>query len=180
MAQSMSPLPAVALHDLRPTASRSNSLASTASNSSATSLRRRSRTRTRTLPSGRRGKNTNMQSQEDAIDTQDDTRPASNTDDIPPLPLLRTSEQEDAVDSSRPVIPKRSPRRLQSPPPQSQDNDLSQSLLDGSHRERAHSSVNVREVLTDSTRGRQTRSEGGSIRGVSSIFSIFLSCSQFP
>ena len=158
--------------DLRagPTTTRSNSLASTASSTNGSSLRRRSRTRTRTLTSvhSKRGK-----SQGPAGDQPEDTRAYSAPEDAPPLPPLLISDREDdAVSSSgeslvfSPPPPRRfkptssAPRQvfLTERPPEA--------VFRG--RERAHSSANARDVFVDTTvnRGRQARSENGSIRGV--------------
>ncbi|TCD61543.1 hypothetical protein EIP91_008271 [Steccherinum ochraceum] len=166
------------------TATRSNSLASTHSNASsvASSLRRRSRTRTRTLTSTsstpRKGKSKSRGPVED-----DDGHSDSAREDAPPLPPLLISDREDDVVSSSgeslvysPPPPRRykpeasssSRRPMPGPGPAFLSDKPQEAVFRA--RERAHSSVSARgrDVFVEESlhRGRQARSENGSVRGV--------------
>ncbi|KAH8100101.1 hypothetical protein BXZ70DRAFT_973392 [Cristinia sonorae] len=150
-----------------PTTTRSNSIVSTASSNSGASLRRRSRTRTRTLTSSRRGK-----SQGPADDAVEDG-PLSALEDAPPLPpLLISDHEDDAVSSSGEslVFSPPLPRRLKPSSSSRRQELLTDRPPEGvfKGRERAHSSASARDVFVDTTinRGRQARSESGSIRAV--------------
>ncbi|KAL4247213.1 hypothetical protein ABKN59_007913 [Abortiporus biennis] len=168
MAQSVAQLP-IGIR-AGPTTTRSNSLASTASSNSGASLRRRSRTRTRTLPSGRRGKSIGPSDAERGRD-DDEESVLSSREGVPPLPPLdpfglnghaSLSKHDDSGYGYSPRKPKassssqRPPFLVQQPP---------QELL-VQRRERSKSSVHVRDIPPEANRGRQTKSENGSMRGV--------------
>ncbi|KAI0072532.1 hypothetical protein K474DRAFT_1711512 [Panus rudis PR-1116 ss-1] len=139
----------------RPSAVRSNSLVSTASsvassNSAASSLRRRSRTRTRTLnPSSRRGKSAGPS--ESGADSEDGRSVRGGDDAPPPVPSLNPTDTASAPRASM------SGKRAEFVSSHLQ-------VLRPAGRERAHSTVHVRDLPGE--RGRQTRSENGSVRGV--------------
>lgn len=153
----------VPLPNLLPTPlARSNSIISTASSASTNSrasLRRRSRTRTRrksVVGDNRNGGEEN-----------------SKQEDAPPLPPLNVSGTSNNI-----VIP-----LVDSPGPiQHPQEGLAEaerwlgvgSVKKQTGRARALSSVNLRDV-PESARGRQTKSENGSVRGVSLFLNTFYS-----
>lgn len=161
------PAPVLSSLQPRPTALRSNSLASTASNASGVSLRRRSRTRTRALTTSHRGKSATQ----DAKSSEDDVNFFSSVEDPSP-PLPDDSAVKQACGASPKSLlystpPARSP---QCPKPTDSNgrNITSDTLQDTQVRGRlrAWTSTNLHDTLVEGSRGRQTRSEGGSIRGV--------------
>ncbi|GBE87810.1 hypothetical protein BKA93DRAFT_829546 [Sparassis latifolia] len=138
----------------RATASRSNSLVSTASSGGA-SLRRRSRTRTRTLTGGRRPKSLGRSAARRG--EGHDESPYGGI--APPTPKGFSDESQDIAVSSHPGTPTQlshTPRR-----PKTAGSERRPSLEDKEDKGASSS-----RVVRDDVRGRQTKSEGGSVRGV--------------
>ncbi|CAL1716527.1 unnamed protein product [Somion occarium] len=149
-----------------PTASRSNSLVSNASTNSGTSLKRRARTRTRALSNARRGKSTGPGEVSSAQDGEESGKSSSRLAEAPPLPPLNISEaaqmlvvpQVESPSVMEPVIHKEG--TLSS----SKQAELPiRSRVGG--RQRALSSVHIRNKFEDTGRERQAKSENGSVRG---------------
>ncbi|OBZ72120.1 hypothetical protein A0H81_07804 [Grifola frondosa] len=141
---------------------RSDSLASSASGAS---LTRRSRTRTRTLSQAKRGKNFGPSGKQ-----RDEDGPVSVplADVAPPVPPLCYDSPEE-VDISRQMRPSDSnPSSRAAPSHEHPTVTVDKFKPDSRRISRSWSAVNVREG-PGQTRGRQAKSEGGSLRGVKAV-----------
>ncbi|KAI0951158.1 hypothetical protein AcW1_008269 [Taiwanofungus camphoratus] len=144
----------------RPTTTRSNSVASTASTGGA-SLRRRSRTRTRTLTSAKRGKSLGP-SEKSRHGLEDSGFVEPFTDkDLPPVPTLLYDEPQEIKVSSR----AETSTRLAHPPrrPRTAGSERRPTAVQDS--DKAVRPGKGRSGSPDFMRGRQSKSEGGSVKG---------------
>ncbi|PSR79051.1 hypothetical protein PHLCEN_2v7238 [Hermanssonia centrifuga] len=132
---------------IKPSVTRSSSITSTNSANSGASLRRRSRTRTRTLTiAGRRGKSSGP-SEAEKSDREELSAPLRP--EVPPLPTRSPRRPKTSFTKPAAVI---------------QEATLAANLP---VRPRAWSTVHIRDVPVEAQRGRQTKSDGGSIKSTS-------------